>query len=196
MGEGWSHFPRNLGWCIFGAILRSGYSLEPSPNFLSLGDKAFNQWHLCPPPPVSTHIHQCTSIGEAWECACEVTVTVSLNHGADTWAGEKGSMKTDEGGKHGLLSRPLVLQSDSCTHTSWLPRVAEVPRVSALGPCWQKCSRKGVHHSFPSQPIKSGQSQQTPAGRVFTICCSLRTIENVKERKNYCSKCGIFWKWS
>lgn len=105
-------------------------------------------------------------------------------------------MKTDEGGKHGLLSSRLVLLSDYCTCAPCLPRVTEVPGVSALSPSWQKCSRKRVHHPFPSQPIKSGQSQQTPAGPVFTVCCSLRTTENIKEIKNYGRKCGIFWKLS
>lgn len=53
---------------------------------------------------------------------------------------------------------------------------------------------EGGHCSFPSWPVKSHQSQQAPARPVFTICCSLRTIEKIKERKNYCSKCDIFWK--
>lgn len=191
VGEGWSRFPRNLGWIIFGAtvraLLRSGFSQDPSPHFcLSSGDKPFNQWQ----PTLTPHTHQCTSVGGmcVWAgCShCQrVPWPWSWQQRREAWTLMRGM----HGLCPGLLySRVIIVQPTLC-----LPSITEVPRISALSTLWQKYCGKGLHHSFPSQPIRSHQSQLAPAWTVFTICCSLSTLTKIKERKKYCSKCGLFW---
>lgn len=64
VGEGWSHFPRNLGWIIFQAIvltlLTSGFSRDSSPHsFLSSGDKPFKPCVSTPQPHTYARARMC-----------------------------------------------------------------------------------------------------------------------------------------
>lgn len=100
-----------------------------------------------------------------------------------TRAGEKGSINTDERGKCGLLSRPLVLQSNyHAVHCMPAQGLRHAQSFCPQSPLEEVLGGMSVHHSFLSQPVRSDLFQQAQAWPVFTIHCSLRITEKIKER--------------
>lgn len=100
-------------------------------------------------------------------------------------------MNTDKRGKHGLLSRPLVPQNDDCAAHS----VSALSHRCAQSFCTQSpkarnaLGRRCTIH-FPLSQSNLAKPSMASVQRML----SLRTIENIKDRKNCCSKCGILWK--
>ena len=159
MGEGWLHFPRKLGLCIFRdmhlTLLRSGCSLELSPNpLLSPGDKPFNQWYPLPQPSYTPAYQPGSMQGEK----DEVTVTECPIHQAAHQRERKGAWTRM--GKENMASVPGLQLQSHFRAAQGLSRASDVPTVSAQFPVAERTLGTGYSIYFLlSQPDLSNPSR-------------------------------------